>query len=371
MSQANDDPVSDVAIQGAAPAITTRPPVQPSRELAGMAAIGPGDFRGVPQLPRLSVVRPKPRRDRTQPSPAFELVRQIQAGQIQGRRSLADALADCEGATPVGMPAPTCSRCRDAGHLVADAPYGDPDFGRLIPCPCQEPTKQAARRERLLRFGELGHYRDKTFASFRVVGVTLHAVTKEARLFATVPAGFLILVGETGTGKTHLAAAIANARFDLGDAVLFAVVPDFLDHLRSSYDRRRRQSSGDDADDVAGYDELFRRCRNADLLVLDDLGTESSTDWAREKLFQIVNHRVVAGLPTVVTTNQRPDRIDSRLRSRAHEHLHGGKVWVIAAPDYRRRGVSVAWESWRPGTSAPEGASADHATAAFDRGESM
>lgn len=370
MSQANNESASDMIFHGPATANPDRSHVQASTDLTGMRTIGPNDFRGTPQLSRLSAVRPRSQRDSAQPPSAFELVRQIQAGQVRSRRSLAEALAEREGAPPILKPAPACSRCKDAGYLVADAPYGDPAFGTLMPCSCQEPAKQATRRERLLRFGELAHYRDKTFTSFRPVGVTLHAVTKEARRFATTPDGFLVLAGETGTGKTHLAAAIANARFDLGDAVLFAVVPDFLDHLRASYDRRRRQSGGDDADDVAGYDELFRRCRGADLLVLDDLGTESPTDWAREKLFQLVNHRVVARLPTVITTNQRPDRIDPRLRSRAHEHLHGGKVWVIAAPDYRRRGLSVAWESWRPGVATPEGATADHAAAAFDRGES-
>lgn len=369
MSQANDEQVNDPATQGATPATSSRLAPLPTREATGMRAIGPGDFRGIPQIPRLSIVPPRARHDENQPPSAFELIRQIRAGQVRSDRSLAEVLAE-RRPSPTPRPQPTCSRCRDAGHLVADVPYGDPAFGTLIPCSCQEPAKQAARRERLLRFGQLAHYRNKTFASFRAVGVTLHAVAKEARLFASAPAGFLILAGETGTGKTHLAAAIANARFDLGDAVLFAVVPDFLDHLRASYDQRRRQGGGNDLDDVVGYDELFRRCRNADLLVLDDIGTESPTEWAREKLFQIVNHRVVTGLPTVVTTNQRPDRIDPRLRSRAHEHLHGGKVWVIAAPDYRRRGVSVAWESWRHGALTPEGATADHAAAAFDRGES-
>lgn len=369
MSNAKHERADEGHPQGAPSILPLHPAAPPKPEPSTMRAIGPGDFRGVPQLPRLAPMRSRPGRDPTQPLPTFELIRQIRTGRMSGRRSLADALANLEGAIPATRPAPRCDRCKDAGHLVADVPYGDPAFGKLIPCPCQDAPKQTLRRERLLRFGELSLYREKTFASFRVVGVTLHAVAKEARLFAAAPAGFFILVGETGTGKTHLAAAIANARLEAGDAVLFAVVPDFLDHLRASYDRRRRQGSSDDADDVASYDELFGRCRNADLLILDDLGAESPTDWAREKLFQLVNHRVVARLPTVVTTNQRPDRIDPRLRSRAHEHLHGGKVWVIASPDYRRQSVSVEWEAWRPGGVVPERATADQAAAAFDRGE--
>jgi DNA replication protein DnaC len=52
------------------------------------------------------------------------------------------------------------------------------------------------------------------------------------------------------------------------------------------------------------------------LLILDDLGTQSATPWAREKLYQIFNHRYTAQLPTVITTASRLDEIDPRIRSR-------------------------------------------------------
>jgi DNA replication protein DnaC len=56
--------------------------------------------------------------------------------------------------------------------------------------------------------------------------------------------------------------------------------------------------------------------RTARLLILDDLGTQSATPWAREKLYQIFNHRYTADLPTVITTASRLDEIDPRIRSR-------------------------------------------------------
>jgi DNA replication protein DnaC len=52
------------------------------------------------------------------------------------------------------------------------------------------------------------------------------------------------------------------------------------------------------------------------VLVLDDMGTQSGTAWAQEKLFQILNHRYNAQLATVVTTNLGIDRLDERLRMR-------------------------------------------------------
>jgi DNA replication protein DnaC len=115
-----------------------------------------------------------------------------------------------------------------------------------------------------------------------------------------------VLVGASGCGKTHVAAAVANACLERGQPALFVVVPDLLDHLRSTF--------RPDAD--VAYDQLFEQVRNAPVLILDDLGTQSATPWAEEKLFQIVNHRFNGRLPMVVTTNVPLRKFDDRLRSR-------------------------------------------------------
>lgn len=127
-----------------------------------------------------------------------------------------------------------------------------------------------------------------------------------AREFAQEPGGWLVFSGPSGCGKTHLAAAVANQRIEAGSPALFMVVPDLLDHLRAAY----RPDS-----DIA-YDDLSEQLRGTPLLVLDDLGAQSSTPWASEKLFQLINHRYNARLPTIITTNLEMAAFDPRLQTR-------------------------------------------------------
>jgi DNA replication protein DnaC len=124
--------------------------------------------------------------------------------------------------------------------------------------------------------------------------------------FAKNPSGWLVLTGPSGSGKTHLAAAIANGCIERGIGAFFMVVPDLLDHLRSTYAPQNPVS----------YDQLFQQVRDAPVLILDDLGAESSTPWAEEKLFQLLNHRFNARLPTVFTLRVSLDRLDEGLRAR-------------------------------------------------------
>jgi DNA replication protein DnaC len=141
------------------------------------------------------------------------------------------------------------------------------------------------------------------------------------------PSGWLMLQGGYGCGKTHLAAAIANAREEAGDAVYFAIVPDLLDHLRAAFAPTAEIS----------YDTLFERVRNASLLVLDDLGSENGTAWAAEKRFRIINHRYIDHMSTVITTNSRLlTRADDRIRSRLADRDLVRPV-VMEAADYRER----------------------------------
>lgn len=156
----------------------------------------------------------------------------------------------------------------------------------------------------------------------------LRKAYKRALAYAQQPQGWLLLKGSYGCGKTHLAAAVANYQVEQGLPVLFVVVPDLLDHLRAAYA----------PDSAVSFDRRFDTVRTAPLLILDDLGAQSSTAWAQEKLYQILNYRYNAQLPTVITTNAELEDLDARLRSRLAE-LEWSALVHILAPDYRGSAV--------------------------------
>ncbi len=224
-----------------------------------------------------------------------------------------------------------CPVCKGAGFLRMEAPVGDPNFGRLIPCNCRVAETESQMLRELEMLSNMEAFASKTFETFDPGWHrSARAAYEAAKEYAEHPVGWLLLVGPCGSGKTHLAAAIANESVRVHRTrSLFRIVPDLLDYLRETFNPRSEVT----------YDERFEAIRSVPLLVLDDLGTENATSWAREKLFQIINHRYNTQLPTVITTNQDLERIDERIRSRALD-VSLVRYVQLDAPDYRRRGQS-------------------------------
>ena len=136
---------------------------------------------------------------------------------------------------------------------------------------------------------------------------------------------FLTFVGETGRGKSHLALGIGWHWLEnnLG-LVKYWQVETLLDDLRHGFradtDERAQQ-----------FDDLLKRIKEVPLLILDDLGVEQSTPWARAKLDEIIDYRYIRGEKTVLTTNLGPEKLQDRIASRLGE----GIVVVLECEDYR------------------------------------
>ncbi len=251
-------------------------------------------------------------------------------------KRLGDLLQQLSDRIPTGNNIPkrpqpdVCGMCGGAGFLRMDVPVGDPRFGMLVPCECRmAETEELALRE-LEALSNMEAFSEKTFEQF---DTRVHPVAKEAfdkcKQYAEAPSGWMLLQGPYGSGKTHLAAAIANHSIRVCRLKsLFMIVPDLLDHLREAFNPNSDST----------YDERFETIRSVPLLVLDDLGTENATTWAREKLFQVVNHRYNAQLPTVITTNQDLDLIDGRIQSRISDRTLVTRVMLEGVPDHRRGG---------------------------------
>jgi DNA replication protein DnaC len=219
-----------------------------------------------------------------------------------------------------------CPRCEGAGYYKEAVAFGHPHFGVLFPCECKLAEKELRRVEELEHISNLELFRDKTFEVFNPDITGVRRAYMRAVEYARRPQGWLVLFGNYGAGKTHLAAAIANVALRRQTRVLFAIVPDLLDHLRSTFGPSSEIE----------YDDRFETIREVPLLILDDLGTENTTPWAREKLFQIINYRYNDALPTVITSNRKPEDIDPRIFSRMSDRALCEEITLIEAGDYRR-----------------------------------
>ncbi len=271
----------------------------------------------------------------------------------------------CSSPSPGGLSSSSvCPICKGAGLLRRDVPYGHPDFGKTVACVCKERELHLRRQQKMIALSErFGFQQGKVLSNFRCQLRGVQEAVQEAKGMierleawaaqrniaqqtkdvAPPPQEWLVFRGPVGIGKTHLAMAITHACIDAGIVALFATVPDLLDHLRATYEPTAR----------AVYDDMFTQLRDAEVLVLDDLGTQRSSPWADEKIFQLINHRYNFGWPTVITLNKKAwTYLDERISSRLQD---AGLVLLVDmedAQDYRlRQGKNAARRTLSPESS--------------------
>ena len=129
---------------------------------------------------------------------------------------------------------------------------------------------------------------------------------KISKKYSKNPSGWLTIQGPNGSGKTYLAAAIGNQCIQNGDSVLFMFLPDLLDRFRSVFQNP----------EALIYDDFLDQIRNYPILILDGISKSSNSTWASEKILQILNHRNLKNLPTVITTSENISNLDPYLQSR-------------------------------------------------------
>ena len=250
---------------------------------------------------------------------------------LPARKRTTPAIRDTESPIEYG-----CPICKDAG-FVYPVVAGKPDYSQTVVCECRREEVRRDRYGRMLKFCSLPSGKAYcAFANFDAHNASLKSALKMAQEFAAGKDDlrWLTMFSKVDTGKSHLAVAICKEWIKRGIPARYIFVPDLLDQLRRGYEK-----NGEDS-----YDSLMTFFLNVPLLVLDDLGTQKATTWAREKLTQIINHRHEYGLHLVVTMNCTLDEIpgddEGRIASRLQRESWCRVLW-LEAPEYSlyKRGI--------------------------------
>ena len=136
---------------------------------------------------------------------------------------------------------------------------------------------------------------------------------KRYALYFSQNAGNLLFVGGTGLGKTFLSACIARTVADRG----FSVAYETAAHLFGNLEKTRFNPTEDSRREAEKY-------TSCDLLILDDLGTEMPGQFVTAALYSLLNDRLLAGRPMVVSTNLTVDEMNRRYSPQIASRLHGG-----------------------------------------------
>lgn len=212
-----------------------------------------------------------------------------------------------------------CDICKDTG------------FNKEFYCQCYRKLIRDVAREEM---GAKSPLKTCTFSSFRldrypdvtdsVIGINQREHMKNTYEYCkdyadnfTPEAQGLFMYGKTGLGKTHLSLAIANTVIDKGYDVYYGSVQSIMDKLEAEHFGR-----------LPREDSIKEDILTCDLLIIDDLGTEFSTQFTNAELYNILNSRILSSLPTIISTNLEVKEINERYGQRVASRIIGSSAAV-------------------------------------------
>lgn len=182
-----------------------------------------------------------------------------------------------------------CAKCGGTGYLTVERD----GLSGAERCSCYE-ARRTAQRER--KSGIPPKFLDRTLVNFNTAGglsAPFLQVRGYAEKFPLVEPPGLLLIGPTGTGKTHLAAGALRRIMAKGFDGIFFDYQTLLERIQRSW--------GDSSD--AGDKDAYRQALDTDVLLLDDLGARRSLEWVEDTVTAIITHRYNEKKPLIATTN--------------------------------------------------------------------
>jgi DNA replication protein DnaC len=180
-----------------------------------------------------------------------------------------------------------------------------------VPCPCQKERKIAAALPQRYRQARLSDFPDQ--------------IVQGVMAWFAKPGDGLLLCGPAGTGKTHMAAAITRSCIEIGRPITFRRAADLFQAIRDTYDQGFAEAT------------VLSDYAKTPLLVLDDLGAGALSDFERRYTLEVLDRRLNAMLPTIVTTNWKLSQIREQMDERIASRLSGYTVLTFAGRDRRER----------------------------------
>ena len=220
-----------------------------------------------------------------------------------------------------------CPYCKGYGYVLTET-------GEAVPCECREGMLanlrlQEAHIPRKFAQKSLANFKGKD----KIRKVLVEKAAEFIQNFRDNPEEHqgILMVGCTGSGKTHLALAILREIVVKGYTGLYYNVPELLNELRDTYNEPSEQIESD----------ILNLAGEVGLLVLDDLGAERTSGWVRDRLFLIINRRYEALKPILVTTNLDWRELEEQVGERIVSRLYEMCPLVLEFPreDYRRQYV--------------------------------